>query len=73
MTTEMTPKALCDLMYAHKLNAKKTAHLLHVSTASIYHWRTGTRKMPVALWELLNIKVERVPRIVLSGSDWDIQ
>ena len=73
MTMEMTPQNLCELMYLYRLNAKKTAALLHVSVGSIYHWRTGTRKMPLAHWECLNLKLEKLPKIVMNGSDWSVQ
>lgn len=70
MTLEMTPENLREVMYVHRLNAKKTAAMIHVSPASIYHWRTGHHKMPLGLWECLLLKLGHVPKMTIDGSDW---
>lgn len=68
----MTPEKLRNLMHEHKLNAKKTADMLHVSISSIYHWRTGSRTMPQLAWEYLLIKVKKPAILNIAGSDWNL-
>ena len=72
ITLEMTPENLREVMYVHRLNAKKTAAMIHVSPASIYHWRTGHHKMPLGLWECLLLKLGHVPKMTIDGSDWSV-
>lgn len=56
-----TPDQIRSKREAHKLSATNAASLVHVAVRTWYQWESGDRHMPLAAWELFNIKLQHKP------------
>lgn len=54
------PKQIKDMRLSVKLDTTQAGNLLHVSARTFQRWERGTSKMPLAYWELFELKVRVV-------------
>ena len=60
-----TPEAIKALRKKHDLQQKEVGDMLYASRRTVQYWEDGTRAMPLASWELLNVRLgEMQPRPV---------
>ena len=50
------PKQIKDLRKSLKLTTEDAGNLLHISARTFQRWERGTTKMPLAYWELFELK-----------------
>ena len=54
--TPPTPKDIKDLRIKTELTASQSANLLHITTRSFQRYERGNTIMPLAYWELFELK-----------------
>ena len=62
MEKNPTPLVIKEKRLAHNLSQSEASQLVHRSLRNWQQWEQGDRKMDLALWELFNIKVNRLQK-----------
>lgn len=60
MLTQPLSTDIIELRKKHKINRKDVAEMLYVDRRTVAFWESGERKIPLGLWELLNLKLGEI-------------
>jgi|TARA_R110000822_G_scaffold272761_1_gene395269 DNA-binding transcriptional regulator YiaG len=65
--THPEPKQLKDLRDSVNFTPKQAGDLLHVNARTFQRWEKGSTRMPLAYWELFEVKIRVIRNRMVNG------